>query len=171
MGDGVRKALDHHDESQRGAIEDEERGSGQRGQAVGLGDGQILGHDLAQHHMEKADCEEGDKEAESVKKFRGDRRVPGRQQPGENAINRVFARPSQAETGKGHTYLGHRKQAPGIGQEVERRLRAGIALRGHLAQPGMPHRKQRHLGAREEAVDGDEQNDDQQANGSIGHRP
>src|ERR1035441_8792799 len=34
----------------------------------------------------------------------------------------------------------------------------------------MTHRKQRHLGAREEAVDGDEQYDGQQANGRFGHR-
>ena len=86
-----------------------------------------------------------------------------REHPDQNAVDRIFARPPQAKTGQGHSYLGHGKQTSGVGQKIECRLRAGITLRGHLAQPRMTHREQRHLCSRKEAVDGDEQNDEQQA--------
>ena len=45
------------------------------------------------------------------------------------------------------------KQASRIGQQIERRLRAGVPVFGHLPQPRMPHGKQRHLRGGEEAVD------------------
>ena len=79
-------------------------------------------------------------------------------------------RPSPGQTRQRHAYLGHGKQPSGIGQKVERRLRAGIAFLRHLAQARMPHREQRHFRAREKAVDGDEQNDEQKTNGRFGHR-
>ena len=91
------------------------------------------------------------------------RRAQRREHPNQNAVDGIFARPSQAKTGQGHSHLGHGKQTSRVGQKIERRLRARITLRGHLAQARMTHREQRHLGPREEAVDGDEQNDEQQS--------
>src|ERR1035438_1354914 len=64
--DGVGRTLDDHHEGQHGAVEEEEQRSGQRGQPVGLGDGQILGHHLAEHHVKETDGQEGEEEAKSV---------------------------------------------------------------------------------------------------------
>ena len=155
-GDGVGGALDDHHEGQHGAIEEQEWGRAERRQTVGLGDGQVLGNYFAQHHVKETDGQEGNEEAEAVKVSGEERRVQGRNQPDQNVVDGVLAGPPQAEAGQRHTYLGHRQETPRIGQKIERRLRAGIAFRGHLAEPRMTHRKQRNLSAREEAVDGDE---------------
>ena len=63
------------------------------------------------------------------------------QQPGQNVVDGVLAGPPQAETGERHADLGYGQQAAGIGQKIERRLGAGIALGGHLAEARMAHRK------------------------------
>src|ERR1017187_2183562 len=113
--DGVRRALDHHHEGQHGAIEEQEQRSGERGQPVSLGDGQILGHYFAQHHVEKTDGEKGEEEAQAVKVGGDDRRVQGRGQPDQNVVDGVLAGPPQAETGQGDTHLGHGKQTARVG--------------------------------------------------------
>src|ERR1019366_7180110 len=155
---------------QHGAIEEKERRRGERRQTVSLGDGQILGHHFAQHYVKETDGQEGEEEAPAVKVGGDERRVQRRGQPHQNVVDGVLAGPPQAKAGQGDTHLGHGKQTARVGWQIERRLRAGIAFRGHLAEPRMAHREQRHLGARKEAVDDDQQYDEQQANGRFVHR-
>ncbi len=61
--DGAGRALDYYHEREHGAIEEQERRSGERGQAVGLGHRQVLGHNFAQHHVQETNGEEGEKKA------------------------------------------------------------------------------------------------------------
>ncbi len=77
----------------------------------------------------------------------------------QQAIQGVFAGPTQAKTGQRNAELGDRKQTPRIGQQTERALRAGLPLRGEFAQTRLAHRNEGNFRRRKESVGG--QNEDQ----------
>ena len=56
-----------------------------------------------------------------------------------------------------------------MGQQVQRRLRAGLAFLRHLAQARRTHREQRNLCPREETIHRDEQNHQQDLKWGVAH--
>ncbi len=91
------------------------------------------------------------------------------EQTDENPVEGVLPGPTQAQAGQGDADLRHREQAPGVGEQAERGLGAGLPLLRHLPEPRVAHGKQCHFSAREEAVDGDQQNHQQYAKWGVGH--
>ena len=56
-------------------------------------------------------------------------------------VDRLFTGPAQPQAGQRHTYLSDGKQTSRIGQKVERGLRPGASLLGHLPQAGLTNGK------------------------------
>ena len=163
-------ALDDHHERDGDPVEHEQGGRDQHSDAVGLGDREILRQHLAHHHVEVADDQERENEAQRrAGSFAVTGVVMGLKQRDQQMIEVSSPAHPKPEARERDANLGDREQASGIGQEVERGLRAGVPFFRQLPQPGVPHRKQRNLGAREVPVDRDQQDDQQNAKWRIGH--
>ena len=170
-GDDAGGALHHHHEWQRHAVKDQQRRRHDRGQPVGLGHRQILGNHFAQHHVQVRDHQEGNRQAGAVQNVGRQRTWPAVQPGNQQLVQGVLAGPAQPQAGQRDAHLRYRQQPPGIRKQVESGLRAGGAILRHLPQARMPHRKQRHLGAREEAVHRDQQRDQNDSKWVVGHSP
>ena len=76
-------------------------------------------------------------------------------------VDGIFARPTQSQAGESHADLRDREQTRRIGQQIQRGLRAHLALIGQRSQPALANRDQRHFRRREEAVERQDDGQDQ----------
>ena len=128
----------------------------QQRQAVGFFDGQILRNNLADHHVDEADGEKRNGETQAVQPGSGGRRHHRIEDPKQDLVNGILARPSQAETGQRHADLRRAEQAAGIGQQAQSRARGDVALLRQFVQSRTANGEQRNLGGGEKAVQRDD---------------
>lgn len=150
--DQSRGALDHDDEGLRKAIKEQQHRRGEHGNAIGLLERQVLGHDFADDDVRVADEQECAREGDAVQQDGRGVEVKGGEQAGEQAIDGIFAGPAETKTCERDADLGDREEPSRIREEAQGVLSARVALLGELAQARLPHGNEGDLRGSEKAV-------------------
>ena len=167
-GDAVRDGRqqpDHGCEEQAQELD----GPGQRERvALGVGQGQRLGHQLAEDDGHEADHEGHDEQGQDV---RGRlQRTDGAQAVGHVAGDAGTGEGSRQEAHEGDAQLDGGQQATRALGHATHASSARIALVAELADAAAAHRHERDLRRHEDGVDEDEESDDDDLEGGAAHQ-
>ena len=93
-----------------------------------LFESEIFGNDLADDDVGVTNKKKRESKGYAVEQHSGRTKLKGSEATGEQAIEGVFAGPTEAKAGERDTDLSDREQAAGVCQKAEGTLRTGLTL-------------------------------------------